>query len=77
MFFFYRFLGSSAHPALRWGILALLTGLGVALIVWGLVDRNTIIVVRGVIELVIVAVIVFRVLRFSGVRGQNNPTPPR
>ncbi len=69
MFFLYRFLRSSSHPLVKWGFLTLLTALGVGLIVWGLLDHNTIILIRGVIELVIVAVIYFRVFRPSGMRG--------
>jgi len=63
VFFFFRFLRNSTHPALRWGIAALLGALGIALIVWGLVDHNTIIAIRGVVELLIVGYLLVRVYR--------------
>jgi predicted Co/Zn/Cd cation transporter (cation efflux family) len=60
VFFFFRFLRNSQHPALKWSILALLSAFGVGLIVWGIFGHSTYLVIRGVIELVIVGVIFLR-----------------
>lgn len=76
MFFLSRFLRNSSHPALRWGIAALLTAFGIALIVWGLVAHNTIIAIRGVLELLIVGYIVARVMRPRRTPGGGNAGRP-
>jgi hypothetical protein len=73
VFFLSRLLGSSAHPALKWGIAGLLTALGIGLLIWGLVEHNYIIAVRGVLELVIVGYIFFRVRSLRARNQRNNP----
>ncbi|MGH7641884.1 MAG: hypothetical protein ACRENX_02530 [Candidatus Dormibacteria bacterium] len=47
----------------RWGFAALLVAVGVGLIVWGLVGHDTYLTIRGVIELVIVAVVLSSIWR--------------
>jgi hypothetical protein len=61
VFFVYRLI-RGATPALRVGLCALLAAVGVALVIWGLVGHSPIIAIRGVIELVVVAVIALRLL---------------
>jgi len=76
MFFLFRRIGNSQPPQLMWGILGLLFALGIGLIIFGLIDHNTYLVVRGAIELVIVAVIgasVVRSRRRSTGGGSNRP----
>lgn len=63
MFFLYRLLRNPSHPRLKWALAALFLALGVGLIVWGLLDHNLIIVIRGVVELVIVGGFVIGVVR--------------
>jgi hypothetical protein len=74
MFFLYRLLRNSSHPALKWGLMALLFAVGVALIVWGLLAESSILAIRGVLELVIVGVIVLRVVRLGRLRGGGGST---
>lgn len=76
MFFLFRMIRNSQHPQLMWSILGLLFALGIGLIIFGLVDHNTYLVIRGAIELVIVAVIgvsVVRSRRRSMAGGSNRP----
>jgi hypothetical protein len=76
VFFFYRFLRNSGHPALKWGILALLSALGVGLIIWGIFGHSTYLVIRGVLELVIVGVIFLRLgWRRNTPRGGDSNRP--
>ena len=77
MFFLSRLLRNSTHPALTWGVVALLAGAGVALIVWGLLDHSPIIAVRGLLELVIVGLVLVRVLGPRGNRGGDDPSQRR
>ncbi len=60
MFFLGRLLMGNTNPTLRWGIAGALLALGVGLIIWGLLDKQPVIIFRGVIELVLVAVLVLR-----------------
>jgi hypothetical protein len=73
LFFLFRLVRNSSHPALKWVIAALLVALGVALIGWGLLDHSSILAIRGVLELVIVAVFVLRVARPGRLRGGGGP----
>jgi len=63
LFFLFRFLRDPSHPKLKWGLAGLLLALGVGLIVWGLVGHNSLIAIRGAVELVIVVVFVFGVVQ--------------
>jgi len=75
LFFLFRFLQDPSHAKLQWALAAVLVALGVALIIWGLLDRSPLIAIRGAVELVVVGGFVLGVVRrhrrLSGVDGPN------
>jgi hypothetical protein len=74
VFFLYRIIRSSS-PTVRWALCGLLLAIGVVLIVLGLAGHNTVLAIRGVIELVIVGVIAAALLRPGrAVRGGGDST---
>lgn len=75
-FLLFRLIRNSGHPALKWGLLALLSALGVGLIVWGLLDHSTILAIRGVVELVIVGVVALRLARPRNTPLGGGPNRP-
>ncbi|HEY6538176.1 MAG TPA: hypothetical protein VI138_03940 [Candidatus Dormibacteraeota bacterium] len=56
MFLLSRLL-RNPNPRIRYGFAALLSAIGVGLIVWGVVGHDAVYAIRGVLELVIVAVV--------------------
>jgi uncharacterized membrane protein YdcZ (DUF606 family) len=75
LIFLFRFLRDPSHSRLQWALAALLVGLGVALIIWGLVEHSPLIAIRGAVELVLVGGFVLGVVRrhrrLSGVDGPS------
>lgn len=63
MIFLFKFLRDPSHSQLQWALAALLVGLGVALIIWGLVAHSPLIAIRGAVELVLVGGFVLGVVR--------------
>jgi hypothetical protein len=78
LLFLFRFLRDPSHAKLQWALAALLVAFGLALIIWGLVDHNTLIAIRGASELVLVGGFVLGVVRrhrrLSGADGPSQPS---